>query len=160
MALLYFSNNATIVFWKVYYIYLTCCIFFKNACKKSCLMVFNATFNNISVISWRSVLLVEEMVVPGEKHRPVASHWQTLSHFVVHLALIEIWTHNISADRHWYLCTIRPIEIRHLIYFASIINSVIYQQGPSWPWSYGSWIYNYLCNQCLSALMLWVQISI
>ena len=59
-----------------------------------------------------------------------------------------------------YLCTIRPMEIRHLIYFASIINSVIYQQGPSWPWSYGSWIYNYLCNQCLSALMLWVQISI
>ena len=56
--------------------------------------------------------------------------------------------------------TIRPMEIRHLIYFASIINSVIYQQGPSWPWSYGSWIYNYLCNQCLSALMLWVQISI
>jgi hypothetical protein len=31
---------------------------------------------------------------------------------------------------------------------------------PSWPWSYGSWIYNYLCNQCLSPLMLWVQISI
>ena len=25
-----------------------------------CLMVFNATFNNISVMSWRSVLLVEE----------------------------------------------------------------------------------------------------
>jgi hypothetical protein len=22
--------------------------------------------------------------------------------------------------------------------------------GPSWSWSYGSWIYNYLCNQCLS----------
>jgi len=33
-------------------------------------------------------------------------------------------------------------------------------RGPSWPWSYGSWIYNYLCNQCLSLLMLWVQISI
>jgi hypothetical protein len=30
--------------------------------------VFNATFNNISVISWRSVLLVEETGVPGEKH--------------------------------------------------------------------------------------------
>jgi hypothetical protein len=37
-------------------------------------MVFNATFNNISVISWRSVLLVEEIGVPGEKHRLVASH--------------------------------------------------------------------------------------
>jgi len=28
------------------------------------------------------------------------------------------------------------------------------------PWSYGSWIYNYLCNQCLLPLMLWVRISI
>jgi len=32
-------------------------------------------------------------------------------------------------------------------------------KGPSWSWSYGSWIYNYLCNQCLSPL-LWVRISI
>jgi hypothetical protein len=31
-------------------------------------------------------------------------------------------------------------------------------QGPSWLWSHGSWIYNYLCNQCLSPLMLWVWI--
>ena len=37
-------------------------------------MVFNATFNNISVISWRSVLVVEETGVPGENHRPAASH--------------------------------------------------------------------------------------
>ena len=37
-------------------------------------MVFNATFNNISVISWRSVLLVEETGVPGENHRPAESH--------------------------------------------------------------------------------------
>ena len=46
-------------------------------------MVFNATFNNISVISWRSVLLLEETGVPWENHRPVASHWQTLSHDIV-----------------------------------------------------------------------------
>jgi hypothetical protein len=32
------------------------------------------TFNNISVISWRSVLLVEETGEPGENHKPVASH--------------------------------------------------------------------------------------
>jgi len=32
--------------------------------------------------------------------------------------------------------------------------------GPSWPWFYGRWIYNYLCNRCLSPLMLWVRISI
>jgi len=46
-------------------------------------MVFNATFNNISVILWRSVLLVEETEEPGENHRPVTSHWQTLSYTVV-----------------------------------------------------------------------------
>ena len=40
-------------------------------------MVFNATFNNISVISWWSVLLEEQTRVPGENHR------QTLSHNVV-----------------------------------------------------------------------------
>jgi hypothetical protein len=42
-----------------------------------------ADFNNISVISWRSVLLMEETRVTGENHRPVASHWQTLSHNAV-----------------------------------------------------------------------------
>jgi hypothetical protein len=46
-------------------------------------MVFKATFNNISCISWRSVLLAEETGVPRENHWPAACHWQTLSHNVV-----------------------------------------------------------------------------
>jgi hypothetical protein len=37
----------------------------------------------------------------------------------------------------------------------SILLNVI--KGQSWSWSYGSWIYNYLCNQYLSPLKLWVQ---
>ena len=45
--------------------------------------MLNTTFNNISVISWRSVLLLEETGVTGENHRPVTSYWQTLSHNVV-----------------------------------------------------------------------------
>ena len=36
---------------------------------------FNATFNNISDISWRPVLVVEEAGIPGENHRPWASNW-------------------------------------------------------------------------------------
>jgi len=41
--------------------------------------VLSATFSNISAISWRPVLVVEEAGVPGENHRPRASYWQTLS---------------------------------------------------------------------------------
>jgi hypothetical protein len=65
-------------------------------------MMFNTTFNNISVISWQSVLLVEEIRVPGENHRPAASHWQTLSHYVASSTprLREIRTQNVSGDRH------------------------------------------------------------
>jgi hypothetical protein len=72
-----------------------------NYCKSSqlhCLwfrfMVFNATFNNISDISWRSVLLVEETGVPGENHRHVPSHWQTYHKMLyrVHRLCVQIHT--------------------------------------------------------------------
>ena len=43
-------------------------------------MVFNATFNNISVISWQSVLLMEETGGPGKNHWSVASHWHSYDH--------------------------------------------------------------------------------
>ena len=41
------------------------------------IMVLNATFNNISIVLWRSGLLVEDIGGPGKNHR------QTLSHNVV-----------------------------------------------------------------------------
>jgi hypothetical protein len=50
-----------------------------NRRDQRCFMVFNATFNNISVISWRSVLLVEKTGVPGENYFSVANQWQTLT---------------------------------------------------------------------------------
>jgi len=37
-------------------------------------MVFNATFNNISLISCQSVLLGGETGVLGENHRPATTH--------------------------------------------------------------------------------------
>ena len=54
-------------------------------------MVFNTTFNNISVILWKSVLLMEETKIHGRNLRPVTSHWQTLSHN-------RTQTHNLSGD--------------------------------------------------------------
>jgi len=46
-------------------------------------MVCNASFNNISVISWWSVLMVENTGVIGENHRSASSHWQSLSFNVI-----------------------------------------------------------------------------
>ena len=37
-------------------------------------MLFNTTLNNISVILWRSVLLVVKAGISGENHQPAASH--------------------------------------------------------------------------------------
>jgi hypothetical protein len=36
-------------------------------------MVLKSTFNNMSVVSWQSVILVEETRVLGENHGPVKS---------------------------------------------------------------------------------------
>jgi len=57
-------------------------------------MVFNATFNNISV------LLVEDT---RKNHWPVQCHWQTLSHNVVLSTPRHelVWTNNVSGDRYW-----------------------------------------------------------
>ena len=74
-------------------------------------MLFNTTFNNISVISWLSDLLVEETGVPRENHRPVTSHWQMLSHNAVsniprtgfELTTLVV----ISTD-----CTVNPTTMR------------------------------------------------
>ena len=64
-------------------------------------MMFNATFNNISVdISWRSVLSVEKTGILGENCRSFASHWQTVSH---NLVLSTHRTHNFSGNMHWVL---------------------------------------------------------
>ena len=50
-------------------------------------MVFNTTFSNISVISWRSVVLVEEIGVPGENHR-LAQVTDKLYHVTLHRVLL------------------------------------------------------------------------
>ena len=64
-------------------------------------MVFKDTFNNMSVKSWPSVLLVEKTGVPRENHN--MSQVTDKVYYIlyrVHLAMNEIQTLNFSGDRH------------------------------------------------------------
>ena len=64
-------------------------------------MVFNATLNNISVISWRSILFLKETGVHVENYRPATNQWQTLSKICIqYTGLRELRIHNISGDMH------------------------------------------------------------
>jgi hypothetical protein len=65
--------------------------------------------------------------------------FQILLNQMVILKLTIYWRMN-----HWWVC---------------ILLSYC-KQGPSWLWLYGSWLYTYLWNQCLSPLTLWFQTAL
>jgi hypothetical protein len=96
-------------------------------------MVLNATFNNISVISWWSVLLVDETGVPGENHRPVASHWQTLSNNVVS----STYFHFEDLCINWFL---HLLNIKQMQVFISSRRDIF-----SLSWMSGNYLF-WLCN--------------
>ena len=96
--------------------------------------VFNATFNGISVISRRSVLLVEEIGVPEENHRPaqVNDKLYHLMLYRVHLvlagfditALVVIGTGCIGSNKYnYHTITTTTIPVYE---FSNIIKDVHY----------------------------------
>ena len=58
------------------------------------------------------------------------------------------------------LTWVTSLRMRNMVHSRARIWLYLYHHlfmGPSWSWSYASWIHNYLYNKCLSPLMLWVR---
>jgi hypothetical protein len=88
-------------------------------------MVFNTIFNNISIISWLSVLLVEETRLFGENHRPAAIHCK-LYHIILYRWL-HGWIH-------------LPYDLIHIFVFVPV--TII-------------WIFKVICRAHFLCSMIW-----
>jgi hypothetical protein len=113
-------------------------------------MVLNATFNNISVILWRSVLLVEETWVPGENHRLAINHWLCLSHNNHRLA-INHWlclSHNNHrlAINHW-LCLSHNDHRLAINHWLNLSHNIV----SSTPCLSGIWTHNVMGTDCIGS---------
>ena len=93
-------------------------ILFVIDCLVVCSMVFNVTFNNILVILWQSVLLVEET---GENHWPVASQGQTLLHNV--LSNTPLHEQGSNSQLQWWSTLIAQ----------GVVNPTTTRSQPWWP---------------------------
>ena len=66
---------------------------------------------------------------------------------------------NWNAQVHQLIIKSGRTEWMYIIHKCPFIKPPLYcNEGLSWLWLYGSWIYKYMCNQCLSPLKLWVPI--
>jgi hypothetical protein len=77
--------------------------------------------------------------------------------------LVSVW----KLSSHVHVCYWFHVILNYYLikcFICLLWYDLIIQQfsnlGPPWSWSYGDWIYNYLCNQCLFPLTLWFWIPL
>jgi hypothetical protein len=141
--------------------------------------VFNATFNNNSVILWLSILLVEETGVPRENHPPSTSHWQNSSHNVVipvnpppfrgvrllfAQRFITIFNCRYHTSNHLSVCHkptfLSPINCQSVDNCCIIINTLINLHDHPWPTHQQQSdfiilvLYDFIVQSILSSLLL------
>ena len=117
------------------------------------------------VLSWETTLLCWEIILFCVE-RPPGLSWETTS-FVLRAHPLVLRDHLVFfVERSLFRTLVlrdHPLALRYHPALSLVCITCIKWttfEGPSWSWSYGSWIYNYLCNQCLSPLKLWVRTTL
>ena len=100
-------------------------------------IVFNATFNNISAISWWSVLLMEETRMPGENYQPATSHWQFYHimlyrihltwvgfEFITSVVIVTDCTGSYTTNYHTITPITTPSKVMNVIFFVIYLKLV------------------------------------
>ena len=88
--------------------------------------------------------------------------WEFIKNILHHVLVLPCKCCEVDSlwgTRHTLTATIIPIETSTANRLRNnFITSTLSFVGSSWSWSHVSWIYNYLCNQCISSLTLWVPL--
>ena len=81
--------------------------------------------------------------------------------------MTNYWRRSRSITTNYHIAMLYPLPEKKSLWqiFAANYRQTLlrvcskhFLHGPSWSWSYGCWIYSYLCNQCISPLTLWGRI--
>jgi len=149
-ALIYILNHISNLFLLFIYCYVKSAFYKRISIWKSDIILLPNNQKNV----WQNKLLIFEAIwlksaVIIYYTPPTPNIWQTLIRGHVQM---NSWSANENA-------TGKILTAPFKLYNYHIMNAKLsdWLKGPSWSWSHGSWIYNYLCNQFLSTLKLWVQ---
>jgi hypothetical protein len=92
--------------------------------------------------------------------RHLTNRWETYYHFYVMFEMFSVTSFRFPSS-YWH-CSTNPFwKSKSAIYLLVRRIWLVLQKIHKWGAVvvvivYGSWVYNYICNQCLSPLMLWV----
>ena len=133
------------------------------------LILLKATFNNISVLSWRLVLLMKKTKVQRENHRPFGSHWQFLTremnvlfhqaNFVGEFWIVSVILRNISSSDNsssvWYALIAHVVcqSIYHTMTITTTLSCCMVSLKLVYTIYIKYWYY--LCDKLIASIWYW-----
>ena len=145
-----------------------------NQCIISIYYVFLSFWLRTMVASWYNNMNIRNLSIPNMYIFHIAVTLYTKTYYSLSLVLPFVFEHvqaESDNDSWWRYCMSKINKCQFqlgIILLRFTINlsynkyyfCFLYIRGPPWSWSFDSCIYNFLCNQCLSQLKLWVRIPL